>query len=90
MKIPDDWWDPADANGVRSASGEGPALGKNYRGRLLHIVHPEAYSFSESLCETELNRQIETYSAGHEFQLCRACYKLHKVSNSGGDQDGSA
>ena len=90
MKIPDHWWDPANVNGTRAASGEGPVLGKNRRGRLLHIVHPESYAFCESLCDTELHGDISTYSVGHPYRLCRACYKLHKVSNRGDDQDGSA
>lgn len=77
MKIPDHWWDPADVNGICSASGEGPRLGKNYRGRLLHIVHPEAYLCSHSLCDTELHGDISTYSVGYPYRLCRACYKLY-------------
>ena len=79
MEIPDDWWDPADQDGIRAASGEGPILGKNLRrGNLVHIAHPESYAFCESLCDKALDRDISTYSVGHPYRLCRACYKLYK------------
>ena len=72
MKVPDHWWGPVDSMGIRWANHEGPELGV-LRGYTMHIYK----KMHEALCGTEIDGIKDFYVAGHEYRLCRACYKLH-------------
>jgi hypothetical protein len=72
MKVPDHWWGPADSMGIRHWNGEGPELAV-LRGYTAHL-YKDMY---EALCGTDGTTIIDCYVVGHEYTLCRACYKLH-------------